>query len=106
MMKNTKSIIIAAVILLPALLMGFDLVKNSSPVSGIKVDGSEPGLDLGAKEIALYAKKVTGADIAKAPANMVISTIKSKNIPASIRKALEKVKSDEGFFMGKVDGKF
>ncbi len=105
-MKNTKSIIIAAVILLPALLMGFDLVKNSSPVSGIKVDGSEPGLDLGAKEIALYAKKVTGADIAKAPANMVISTIKSKNIPASIRKALEKVKSDEGFFMGKVDGKF
>ena len=105
-MKTIKAAFFTAATLLPALLMGFDLVRNSSPVSGVKVDGTEPGLALGAKEIISYTEKVTGADISKAPANMILATVKSKNIPAGIRKALANVKSDEGFFMGKVDGKF
>lgn len=105
-MERKKTILFAAFTLLPALLMGFDLVKNSSPVSGVKVEGSEPGLALGAKEITAYAKKVTGADISKAPANMIISTVNNKKLPAAVRNALKNVKSDEGFFMGKVNGKF
>ncbi|MBP5182937.1 MAG: hypothetical protein J6331_07935, partial [Lentisphaeria bacterium] len=107
-MKRTAAVLLgsAALLAAPFLLSGFDLVKDSSAVSGIKAEGNEPGLALGAKEITLYTKEVTGADISKAPANMIITTVKNKNLPESIRKELASTKSDEAYYMGAADGKF
>ena len=84
----------------------FDLVKNGKALHGITVAGDEPGLALAKEEIILYTKKVTGADIGKLPPRIVISTVKNKDVPADIRNALSKVKSDEAFYMGSVRGKF
>lgn len=87
-------------------LSAFELVRDGKAAAGITVDGTEPGLQLAAEEIAKYTKAVTGADISKAKPGIVITTVNSKSLPAEIRAKLADVKSDEAFFMGKLGENF
>lgn len=107
MLFSKKNLLSFALIGMAASLAAFDLVKNGKALHGIAADGNAPGLELAKNEIIFYTKKVTGQDISKLPPRIIVSTVKSKNIPPDIKNALaRRTKSDEAYYMGSIKGKF
>ena len=107
-MRSSLFTVTLAVFLLSGanLLMGFDLVKGNKIAEIVLPENPYPGTELAAKELSDYTEKVSGKKLkivkgkSNAPVKIFIGTLDTlKNIPSSAKKALEKAKQSEAYYI-------